>query len=67
MRRRFSVLGYVSRLRHGVSERRPLAGSGGEVPASFDMLAEVAGLGGAARLVELKRKLSLTSINGIDK
>jgi len=39
MRRRFSVLGYVSHLRQGVSERRPLEGSAGEVPASFDVLA----------------------------
>ena len=42
MRRRFFALGYVSHLRQGVSERRPLAGSVGEVPASVGVLAVVA-------------------------
>ena len=33
------------------AERRPLAGLAGEISASFDVLAAVAGLGGAGRLV----------------
>ena len=34
------------------AERRPLAGLAGEISASFDLLAAVAGLGGAGRLAE---------------